>query len=92
MQLVCFFVFVLVCLFVFPTIEKIIARSIFSNIIFFLLNADFPTTAPTEPEKMNITFIYGPVTGVLVLMLVAFAIYGLLKRRNRKYNPTYPNL
>lgn len=56
-------------------------------VFFFFSNADGSSADPTEPGKMNTAFIYGPLIGVLLVVLILFASYRIikLKRRNRKF-------
>ena len=55
---------------------------------FFLPNAGFSTSAPSEPAKVNKGVIYGPVIAVLALMFISFIVYFIIKQRRRKFNGT----
>ena len=51
---------------------------------FFLPNAGFSTSAPSEPAKVNKDVIYGPVIAVLALMFISFIVYFIIQHRRRK--------
>jgi len=53
---------------------------------------DSPTAVPSEPEALNKDVIYGPVIGVLAVLLVSFVIYLVIKhQRGQRHDRQKPN-